>query len=82
MCIRDSEPVLSAAIDTVLAAAEAAELPAGVHATSGTVAARLRLRGCRLITVGSDAGALTAGITADLAAARADPAPADDDDDY
>ena len=76
------EPVLSAAIDTVLAAAEAAELPAGVHATSGTVAARLRRRGCRLITVGSDAGALTAGITADLAAARADPAPADDDDDY
>ena len=64
------DPVLSAAIDGVLAAAAAARLPAGVHATSGTVAARLRGRGCRLITVGSDAGVLTAGIHADLAAAR------------
>jgi len=66
------EPALSAAIDRVLTAAGAAGLPVGVHATSGGSAAALRRRGCRLITVGSDAGALRAGVTADLVAARAD----------
>jgi 4-hydroxy-2-oxoheptanedioate aldolase len=72
------EPVLSAAIDDVLAAAMAARLPVGVHAISGAVAARLRGRGCRLVTVGSDTGTLVAGVRADLAAVRdADRAPSE-----
>lgn len=65
-------PVLSAAIDAVLAAAGTVGLPVGVHATSGAAAARLRRRGCRLVTVGSDAGVLCAGVSTYLAVARED----------
>lgn len=63
---------LSAAIDTVLAAASAVDIPVGVHATTGAVAAGLRRRSCQLITVGSDAGMLAAGLAESLATARAD----------
>jgi 4-hydroxy-2-oxoheptanedioate aldolase len=66
------DPVLSAAIDKVLAAAGAVGLPVGVHARSGAVAAGLRRRGCRLIIIGSDVGSLAAGIAENLAAARGD----------
>jgi 4-hydroxy-2-oxoheptanedioate aldolase len=61
---------LSAAVDTVLAAAAGPGLPVGVHAATGAVAARLRERGCRLVTAGSDASALAAALAADLATAR------------
>lgn len=66
------DPVLSAAIDTVLSAADRVGIPVGVHATTGTAAARLRRRGCRLITVGSDAGLLATGLETALAQAAAD----------
>lgn len=65
-------PELSAAIATVLTAAGDVGIPVGVHATNAAVAARLRRRGCQLITVGSDAGVLAAGLAVSLATARAD----------
>lgn len=71
---------MAAALDRVRAAAAAASLPYGVHASTGTAAARWRGRGATLLTVVGDAGALSAAVRAELAGARADAPPASDED--
>jgi 4-hydroxy-2-oxoheptanedioate aldolase len=64
-------PAISAAIDRILAASA---LPVGAHATTGAAAARLRQRGCRILTVASDVSALTTAVRRELHEAGVDAA--------
>ena len=64
------DPVLKPALERVRSAAAAAGKPVGIHAADGATARRYRGEGCRLITVASDALAVSRGTAAELAAAR------------
>jgi 4-hydroxy-2-oxoheptanedioate aldolase len=64
------DPVLRAALERVWAACAAAGKPTGVHATDGETARLYRENGCRLVTVVSDAAAVTRGAASALGTAR------------
>lgn len=66
----DNDKPFSDALSTVQAAAEAAGIVAGIHASTALAAAR-HAGGFRMITVHNDMAVLTAGFTAALADARA-----------
>jgi 2-keto-3-deoxy-L-rhamnonate aldolase RhmA len=57
-------------LERIRLAGAAAGKPVGIHATDGATARRYRGEGCRLITVTSDAVAVSRGTAAELAAAR------------
>jgi 4-hydroxy-2-oxoheptanedioate aldolase len=63
-------PVLRQALEQVRSACAAAGKPAGVHASDGAAARRYRDAGCRLITVATDALAISRTAAAELATAR------------
>lgn len=67
----DGNPVFDDALATIVAACRRHGVVPGIHAT-GSVTPRRREQGFRLITVGTDVGAIQAGLTNDLAAARGD----------
>jgi len=70
-CPLDPEdPVLRPALERIWAACAAAGKPAGVHATDGATAHLYRDGGCSLLTVVSDAAAISRGTAAELEAAR------------
>ena len=62
--------VLGPALERVRLAGAAAGKPVGIHAADGATARRYRDEGCSLITVASDAVAVSRGTAAELAAAR------------
>jgi 4-hydroxy-2-oxoheptanedioate aldolase len=62
--------VLGPALERIRSAGAAAGKPVGIHASDGATARRYRDEGCRLITVASDALAVSRGAAAELAAAR------------
>jgi 4-hydroxy-2-oxoheptanedioate aldolase len=64
------DPVLRPALDRVRAACAAAGKPVGVHASDGVTARHYAETGCTLITVASDAVAVSRGAAAELATAR------------
>jgi 4-hydroxy-2-oxoheptanedioate aldolase len=64
------DPVLRPELERIWAACAAAGKPVGVHATDGATAGLYRDNGCRLITVASDALAVTRGAASELAVAR------------
>jgi len=64
------DPVLKQALDQIRAACAAAGKPVGIHATDGATARLYRDGGCSLITVASDALAITRAAVTELAAAR------------
>jgi 4-hydroxy-2-oxoheptanedioate aldolase len=68
------DPVLRPALERIWAACAAAGKPVGVHASDGAAARLYRDRGCRLVTVASDALAIARAAAADLAIARDSPA--------
>jgi 4-hydroxy-2-oxoheptanedioate aldolase len=63
-------PVLRQALEQVRSACAAAGKPVGIHASDGAVARRFRDEGCSLITVATDALAISRTAAAELAAAR------------
>jgi 4-hydroxy-2-oxoheptanedioate aldolase len=65
------DPVLKPALERIRSACAAAGKPAGIHASDGATARRYRGEGCSLITVASDALAVSRGASAELAAAQA-----------
>ena len=64
------DPVLKPALEQIRSAAAAAGKPVGIHATDGPTGRRYRGEGCSLITVASDALAVSRGAAAELAAAQ------------
>jgi 4-hydroxy-2-oxoheptanedioate aldolase len=64
------DPVLKQALHQIRSACAAAGKPVGIHATDGTTARLYRDGGCSLITVASDALAITRAAVTELAAAR------------
>jgi 4-hydroxy-2-oxoheptanedioate aldolase len=67
----DGEPVFDEALATIVAACQRHGVVPGIHAT-GPLTPRRREQGFRMITVTSDALAIRAGFTSELAAARGD----------
>jgi len=65
------DPVLNPVLARIRSACAAAGKPAGIHASDGATARRYRGDGCSLITVATDALAVTRGAAAELMAARA-----------
>ena len=65
-----NDPVLRPALERIWAEAAAAGKPAGVHASDGATARLYRENGCRLVTVVSDALAVSRASAAELAVAR------------
>ena len=65
----DGKPVFDDALATIVAACQRHGVVPGIHAT-GALAPRRREQGFRMITVTSDALAIRAGYTSELAAAR------------
>ena len=63
-------PVLRQALEQVRSACAAAGKPVGIHASDGATARRFRDEGCSLITIASDALAISRTAAAELAAAR------------
>lgn len=63
-------PILSRAIDRVLEACRAANIPAGIHCLGGAAAARARKLGFQMVTVTSDAAAMRDELAARLVVAR------------
>ena len=64
------DPVLKPALERIRSACAAAGKPVGIHASDGATARRFRGEGCSLITVVSDAVAVSRGATTELTAAR------------
>jgi 4-hydroxy-2-oxoheptanedioate aldolase len=64
------DPVLKPALEQIRSAAAEAGKPVGIHASDGATARRYRGEGCSLITVASDALAVSRGAATELAAAR------------
>jgi len=64
------DPVLKPVLERIRSAAAAAGKPVGIHATDGATARRYRDDGCGLITVASDALAVSRGAATELAAAQ------------
>ena len=64
------DPVLKPALERIRAACAAAGKPVGIHATDGATARRYRDEGCSLITVASDALAISRCAATELAAAQ------------
>jgi 4-hydroxy-2-oxoheptanedioate aldolase len=64
------DPVLRPVLERIRSAAAAAGKPVGIHASDGATARRYRDEGCSLITVASDAHAVSRGAAAELAAAQ------------
>ena len=64
------DPVLGPALERIRSAAAAARKPVGIHASDGATARRYRDEGCSLITVVSDALAVSRGAAAELAGAQ------------
>jgi len=65
-----NDPVLRPALEQIWADCAAAGKPVGVHATDGATARLYRENGCRLVTVVSDAVAVSRASAAELAAAK------------
>ena len=63
-------PVLRQALEQVRSACAAAGKPVGIHASDGATARRFRDEGCSLITIATDALAISRTAAAELAAAR------------
>jgi 4-hydroxy-2-oxoheptanedioate aldolase len=61
------DPVLGPALERIRSACAAAGKPVGIHASDGDLARRYRDEGCSLITVVSDALAVSRGAAAELA---------------
>jgi 4-hydroxy-2-oxoheptanedioate aldolase len=66
-----SDPVLRPALERIWADCAEAGKPVGVHASDGATARLYRENGCRLVTVVSDALAVSRASAAELAAAKA-----------
>ena len=66
-----NDPVLRSAFERIWADCAAAGKPAGVHASDGSTARLYRENGCRLVTVVSDALAVSRATAAELAVAKA-----------
>jgi 4-hydroxy-2-oxoheptanedioate aldolase len=64
------DPVLKPALERIRSACAAADKPVGIHASDGATARRYRGEGCNLITVASDAAAVSRVAAAELAAAQ------------
>jgi 4-hydroxy-2-oxoheptanedioate aldolase len=64
------DPVLKRALDQIRSACAAAGKPVGIHASDGATARRHRDGGCSLVTVITDAIAISRVTGAELAAAR------------
>src|SRR5215471_18360729 len=64
------DPVLKPVLERIRSAAAAADKPVGIHASDGATARRYRDDGCGLITVASDALAVSRGAATELAAAQ------------
>jgi 4-hydroxy-2-oxoheptanedioate aldolase len=64
------DPVLGPALERIRSACAAAGKPVGIHASDGATARRYRGEGCSLITVVSDALAVSRGAATEVAAAR------------
>ena len=64
------DPVLKQALDQIRSTCAAAGKPVGIHAVDGATARHYRDGGCSLITVASDALAITHAAVTELAAAR------------
>jgi 4-hydroxy-2-oxoheptanedioate aldolase len=64
------DPVLRQELERIWSACAAAGKPVGVHASDGATARLYRDNGCRLVTVASDALAVSRSAAAELAAAR------------
>jgi 4-hydroxy-2-oxoheptanedioate aldolase len=64
------DPVLKQALGQIRAACAAAGKPVGIHATEGGTARRYRDEGCSLITLATDAIAISRHTAAELATAR------------
>jgi 4-hydroxy-2-oxoheptanedioate aldolase len=64
------DPVLRPALDQIRSACAAAGKPVGIHATDGATARRYRDEGCSLITIASDALAISRAAAAQLATAQ------------
>jgi len=62
--------VLKPALERIRSACAAAGKPVGIHAADGGTARRYRDEGCSLITVATDALAISRGTAAELAAAQ------------
>jgi 4-hydroxy-2-oxoheptanedioate aldolase len=65
------DDVLRSALEHIWADCKQAGVPVGVHATDGAIARLYRDRGCRLITVASDASAIGQQTAQNAAGARA-----------
>ena len=65
-----NDPVLRPAFERIWADCAAAGKPVGIHASDGTTARLYRENGCRLVTVVSDALAVSRASAAELAAAK------------
>ena len=63
-------PVLKQALEQIRSACAAAGKPVGIHASDGATARRYRDDGCSLITVATDALAISRTAAAELATAR------------
>ena len=64
------DPVLKPALEQIRSAAAEAGKPVGIHASDGATARQYRGEGCSLITVASDAAAVSRVAAAELAAAQ------------
>src|SRR2546430_3122282 len=64
------DPVLGPALERIRSACAEAGKPVGIHASDGATARRYRGEGCSLITVVSDALAVSRGAAAEVAAAQ------------
>ena len=64
------DPVLGPALERIRSACAAAGKPVGIHASDGATARRYRGDGCSLITVVSDALAVSRGAATELTAAQ------------
>ena len=65
-----NDPVLRPAFERIWADCAAAGKPVGIHASDGTTARLYRENGCRLVTVVSDALAVSRASAAELAVAK------------
>ena len=64
------DPVLGPALERIRSAGAKAGKPVGIHASDGATARRYRNEGCSLITVVSDALAVSRGAASEVAAAQ------------
>ncbi len=64
------DPVLKRALGQIRSACAAAGKPVGIHSSDGATARRYRDEGCTLVTVASDALAISRGAVTELATAR------------